>query len=88
MNRSELKKQLDRESINQDSYSLESKNFDPDECLCLRQEGADWVVYYSERGLQTGKQNFKSEPEACAYLLKELQDDPTARKDWSSGFKL
>jgi hypothetical protein len=88
MNRGELRKRLEQKDIKLNSYSLEPKNFDPDESLCLRQEEAGWVVYYSERGLQAGKQSFKSESEACAYVLKELQDDPTTRKDWASGYTL
>ncbi|MFY0675904.1 MAG: hypothetical protein JXR18_01345 [Neptuniibacter sp.] len=88
MNRKELKEKLDQESIKPTSFSLEAENFDPNEVLCLRQEDAGWVVYYSERGLQTGKQNFKSESEACDHMLKELLDDPTTRKDWVSGFSL
>ncbi|SEH95656.1 hypothetical protein SAMN05660691_02425 [Rheinheimera pacifica] len=88
MNRIDLKEKLEQESVKSTSFSLEAKNFDPDEALCLRQEGSGWVVYYSERGLQTGKQNFKSESEACFYILRELLADPTSRKGWTSGFNV
>jgi hypothetical protein len=86
MDRTELKAILGRERIKDGSYSLSAKNFDPDEALCLRQEGHEWVVYYSERGLQTGRRTFQSEADACSYMLERLQADPTVKVGWSSGF--
>ena len=86
MNRKELQEALRREHIQDRCYSLEAKNFDPDEALCLRQESGKWVVYYSERGLQTGKQVFKLEADACLYMLESLRSDPTTKVGWNSGF--
>jgi hypothetical protein len=86
MDRSQLQKALDAQNINPRCYSLVAGNFDPDETLCLRQSGGEWVVFYSERGLQTGKQVFVSENEACAYMLSQLLEDPTTRANWKSGF--
>jgi hypothetical protein len=88
MNRNELQEALCREHIKSTYYSLEAENFDPNEALCLRQEGNEWLVYYSERGLQTGKRSFQSESEACTYMLEQLQADPTAKVGWSSGFRV
>ena len=88
MNRAELKTLLDAEQIKENTYSLVARNFDPDEAICLRQENESWVVYYSERGLQTGNEFFKTESEACIYLLEELRSDPTVKSDRKSGFSL
>lgn len=88
MNRITLKERLEQKNIKPASFSLEAEIFEPDEALCLRKNGSGWVVYYSERGLQTGKKNFESESEACFYILKELLADPTTRKDWGSGFSV
>ncbi len=86
MNRKELQETLRRERIKDSTYSLEAKNFDPDEALCLRKEGNEWFVYYSERGLQTGKTSFQSDADACSYMLEALRTDPTVKVGWSSGF--
>ena len=86
MNRIELQESLQRECIQDHCYSLEAKSFDPDEALCLRQENGEWFVYYSERGLQTGKKAFKSEADACLFMLESLRSDPTTKVGWSTGF--
>ncbi|GHB76213.1 hypothetical protein GCM10008107_27100 [Psychrosphaera saromensis] len=88
MNRVELKIVLDAEQIKENTYSLVAKDFDPNEVTCLRKKGESWVVYYSERGLQTGKELFKTESEACIHLLELLRSDPTTRSNWKSGFSL
>lgn len=79
MNTSELKAALGND-FDPRAYSLEAGFIPPDEALCLRQEGGAWVVYYSERGLQTGKHAFGTESEACEYFLKTMVSDPTTRK--------
>ena len=86
MDRQELHRVLRHEQIKDSSYSLTASNFDPDEALCLRQEGGGWFVYYSERGLQTGTQNFPTEAEACLYMLECLRSDPTVKVGWHNGF--
>ena len=88
MNRKDLQEALQREHIKERCYSLEAKNFDPDEALCLRQEEGHWVVFYSERGLKTGKRAFATEAEACLYMLETLRFDPTTRVGWNSGFRV
>lgn len=86
MDRQELQKVLRQERIKDSTYSLAASNFDPDEALCLRQEGHEWFVYYSERGLQTGKRAFPTEAEACLYMLESRRSDPTVKVGWRSGF--
>ena len=86
MDRQELQRVLRHERIKDSSYSLVASNFDPDETLCLRQVGQEWVIYYSERGLQTGKRSFPTEAQACEYFLESLRSDPTVKVDWRSGF--
>lgn len=88
MDSKELETILVSEGIKPSSYSLTADFSDPDEALCLRKESDKWVVYYSERGLQTGKEFFNSEPEACTRMLEELRSDPTTKKDWKSGFSM
>jgi hypothetical protein len=88
VNRQELQDALRREHIKSNCYSLAAKNVDPDEALCLRQDGSGWLVYYSEHGIQTGKRTFQSESEACTYMLEQLRADPTAKIGWRSGFKV
>lgn len=87
MNTSELQAALCND-FDPRAYSLEAGSIPPDEALCLRHEGGAWVVYYSERGLQTGKQAFGTESEACEFFLKALVSDPTTRKGYKSGFSL
>lgn len=86
MDKADLKKILIKETFNPRSYSLEEE--EKDEALCLRAEGDGWCVYYSERGLQTGKQCFGDEHSACEYFLNEMRSDPTTRADWESGFSM
>jgi len=88
VNREELHQVLCREGVKPNCYSLEARYSDPSEALCLRQEGSEWLVYYSERGQQTGKRAFQSEAEACVHLLELLRADPTTKIGWSSGFKV
>jgi hypothetical protein len=75
MNRTELLDVLREEHFRPDAYSLDGGL--PDERYCLGEENGVWVVYYSERGVQSGKTQFANECDACQYLLKLLNDDPT-----------
>ena len=88
MNKIQLEAVLQEEGFKQNVYSLERPNFDPDEALCLRQEQGKWCIYYSERGIQTGKKYFSSEEEACKYFLENMRRDPTTRKSLKSGFQM
>ena len=79
MDRRELERVLRSEGIREDAYSLEGGL--PPERYCLANEGVGWIVYYSERGIRTGLQQFTSESAACQYLLNALRDDPSAHVD-------
>ena len=86
MKKAELKEIWDREDFNPARYSLEGG--EPDETMCLSQEQGRWYVYYSERGVQTGKVGFDAEDEACQYFLQRIRSDPMMRRGWTSRFSL
>jgi hypothetical protein len=44
----------------------------PSECYVLDQRGGEWIVYYSERGAESGLRSFESEDLACRYLADLL----------------
>ena len=74
------------ENFNPHTYSLGEEN--KDEALCLRFEEGKWCVFYSERGLQTGKKYLADESSACEYFLNEMRTDPTTKNGWKSGFHM
>ena len=76
MKRAELEATLRREGISPRAYSLTGAP--KDEALVLVHRGAEWVVYYSERGGETNAQPFDDEDSACAYVLATLKRWPTA----------
>jgi hypothetical protein len=76
MNRQELREKLRKEGIRDDSYDLSGGHLS--EALTLAEVYGRWFVYYSEKGLESGKKEFAIETEACEYLLKKLKSDPTA----------
>jgi hypothetical protein len=86
MDRAELAKILVSEGFRPSAYSLNEGLVD--EALCLRKDGSTWVVFYSERGLETGKISFPTESEACEYFLSEMRADPTTKAAWRSGWSM
>ena len=74
MDRAQLKKILDEERVPRDAYDLNGGR-DTEELVLSHTPGADWpwAVYYSERGLQTGRREFATEGEACVFMLSELR---------------
>ena len=74
----ELERLLRAEGVRDDAYALGGGL--PAEAYCIDRDGAEWVVYYSERGVRTGLRRFSSESAACQYLLNELRDDPSTRR--------
>lgn len=86
MNKADLQRKLAEEKFNPRAYSLDEEQ--KDEALCLRIDDGKWVVYYSERGLQTGKESFEDESAACEFLLSEMRSDPTTKVGWTSGFSM
>jgi hypothetical protein len=77
MNTMELREILNQEGFNPDSYDLEGGLLP--EKYTLAEEAGTWSVYYSERGLQTGKRTFPTEAAACEYFLDKMRDDPTTK---------
>ena len=78
MNKQLLKEVLQREGIREDYYDLDGGL--PSERYAIEEEAGGWCVYYSERGLQSGKRTFATESEACEYLLSQLRTEPHAKK--------
>lgn len=77
MNRNELSVVLSREGIRSDAYDLSGGC--GDERYCLEVSQGVWSVYYSERGIQSGRRDFASESDACEYLFQILKNDPSTR---------
>jgi hypothetical protein len=86
MNKNDLRDILIIEKFRPSAYSLEKEV--KDEALCLRQDEKGWCVFYSERGLQTGKEYFKDESSACDFFIEEMRSDPTTKSDWKSGYSM
>jgi hypothetical protein len=79
MNQSELYKELKKQNIREDVYSLYGA--DIDERLVLNQLGnGKWEIYYFERGIKTGLRVYAEEQEACKDFLSILFNDPSAKK--------
>lgn len=78
MNKQLLREILQRDGFRENCYDLEGGLLP--ERLTLGDEAGRWCVYYSERGLQSGKRYFATESEACEYLLNELRDEPSAKQ--------
>ena len=70
MTRSEFLKQVRDRRIDPDSFKLDGPK---DECHVLEQRQACWVVYYSERGLESGRADFPTEAAALDDLLSRLR---------------
>ncbi|MDO6687892.1 MULTISPECIES: hypothetical protein [unclassified Agarivorans] len=86
MNKDELRDTLSKENFKPSTYSLDEEL--ADEALCLRLEENGWCVFYSERGQQVDKENFKDESSACLFFIEEMRADPTTKSDWKSGFSM
>jgi hypothetical protein len=76
MNKKELRQVLHNEGIREEAFDLSGGHLP--ETLTLAEVYGRWLVYYSERGLESGKKEFATEAEACAYLLTLLRADPNA----------
>ena len=77
MTRDSLKQILDDNKVGQSVYSLSGGH--PSEAYVMDDRRSEWVVYYSERGLETGLSAFLDEDQACRHLLDLLLRDPTTR---------
>jgi hypothetical protein len=70
----DLRAEFRAAGIRGDAYCLDC---DRDEAYCLKSCGGRWFVYYSERGLKTGVQEFATEDAACQCLQSMILNDPT-----------
>ncbi len=75
LTREQLKCLLDENAFDPSAYSLFCAN--PSEAYVLDQRGGQWVVCYSERGLETGLAAFPTEALACRHLAELLGHDRT-----------
>ena len=75
--REKLQRILDHCGFDPDAYSLFGGH--PSEAYVLDDRGGEWVVYYSERGLESGLQSFPNEDLACRHLAERLWRDATTR---------
>jgi hypothetical protein len=66
-----------RAGVDRDSYCLDGGH--PAERYVLDDRRSEWVVYYSERGLESRLRSFPTEEPACRYLSGLLLADPTTR---------
>jgi hypothetical protein len=78
MTKSELKDKLVRLGISEHAYALHGGLWD-DRYVLNQEPGGEWSVYYSERSQRIGYKVFENESEACKYLLKKLENDPSTR---------
>jgi hypothetical protein len=62
--------------IRRDAFSFDAAC---DECYVVAGHGDGWDVYYSERGLQSGRRHFAAESAALDDLLGRLRADPSTR---------
>jgi hypothetical protein len=78
LDRDSLRLELDGRDVDPDSYYLDGGH--PPESYVLEDRRGEWVVYYSERGLESGLRSFASEDLASRHLAHLLLADPTTRK--------
>jgi hypothetical protein len=79
LTRAYLEMVLPGEGFASDSYRLYG-GFGVGECYVLDHRLAGWEVYYAERGSKGGLRIFRTEAEACGYLLDLLRRDPATRR--------
>ena len=71
MNKEELLQALRKESVREDAFDLNGGHLP--ETYTLSESYGRWFVYYSEKGLESGKEEFATQSQACEYLLNLLK---------------
>ena len=66
-----LKEKLDFMGVPGSSYSINSVEY-PNEAYVLFYNGAEWEVYYSEKGEKRGLKKFVKEADACKHFLNQM----------------
>ena len=77
MNKQQLLQAIPKEGIREDAFDLDGGHLS--ETYTLSESYGRWFVYYSEKGLESGKKEFTTQSQACEYLLNLLKKDPTTR---------
>jgi hypothetical protein len=67
MNKEELLQVLRKEGIRKDGFDLNGKHLP--ETYTLPESYGRWIVYYSEKGLQSNKKEFATESHAFVDIL-------------------
>ncbi|WP_296254920.1 MULTISPECIES: hypothetical protein [unclassified Pseudomonas] len=65
-----VNEQLKEHGVPETSYAL---GVVKDEALCLCRQGAVWVIFYSERGLQTEMECYESYSAACVAFIARVK---------------
>jgi sugar/nucleoside kinase (ribokinase family) len=81
MNKDELLQALRQEGVRDDAFDLDGGHLS--ETYTLSESSDRWFVYYSERGLESGKKDFDTQSAACEYFFNLLKNDPTTRKGYA-----
>ena len=77
MNKQQLLQAIRKEGIREDAFDLDGGHLS--ETYTLSESYGRWLVYYSEKGLESVKKEFNTQSQACEYLLNLLKKDPTTR---------
>ena len=77
MNKEELLQALQNAAIREDAFDLNGGHLS--ETYTLSESYGRWFVYYSEKGVESGKKEFATQAQACEHLFKVLMNDPTTR---------
>jgi hypothetical protein len=74
MKASELDRRLRDEGCNPSTYSIFNSSHD---AWCLDFRGGKWVIFYSERGIDSPPiHSGDSEEDACAFFFKKVMSEP------------
>jgi hypothetical protein len=75
VNRAELRTRIETTSVPRRAYSLDGRYRDEALVLEHRSPAGAWVVYYGERGEQSGLRTFATEDEACEHFWRVFARD-------------
>ena len=75
MNVAELKYELIRRGVREDSYRLGVGLPNANEQYCLVEQGKNWEIYYAEKGQKGFLEVFDNESVACERFLTRLERD-------------
>ncbi|MFP5212182.1 MAG: hypothetical protein ACLGPL_02270 [Acidobacteriota bacterium] len=76
MNRDEFVREVDALGVRRESYSLDG-GVHNDKYVLSPEPMGRWAVYYSERGLIFGKEDFDDQDKAYQYLKEIIISDKT-----------